>query len=108
MRALIPAPPPTEIATLSLHDALPIYGVELVDLQDASDLGEEAFEEAEVASGDAFDRGDGLGVGEVFGVESAAEALPVAGQGEQRSEGHPSELQSRFALVCRLLLDKKK
>ena len=59
-------------------------GVELVDLQDASDLGEEAFEEAEVASGDAFDRGDGLGVGEVFGVESAAEALPVAGQDEQQ------------------------
>ena len=44
-------------------------GVELVDLQDASDLGEEAFEDAEVTAGDAFDRGDGLRVGEVFGVE---------------------------------------
>ena len=59
-------------------------GVELVDLQDASDLGEEALEEAEVASGDAFDRGDRLGVGEVFGVEGAAEALLVAGQDEQQ------------------------
>lgn len=43
-----------------------------------------SIEEAEVASGDAFDRGDGLGVGEVFGVEGAAEALPVAGQDEQQ------------------------
>src|SRR5437868_7663936 len=31
-------------------------------------------------------------------------ALPV----EQRSEEHTSELQSRFDLVCRLLLEKKK
>ena len=29
-------------------------GVELVDLQDASDLGEEAFEEAEVAPGETL------------------------------------------------------
>src|SRR5699024_11880478 len=28
--------------------------------------------------------------------------------GEQRSEEHTSELQSRFDLVCRLLLEKKK
>ncbi|WP_233542673.1 MFS transporter [Kocuria tytonis] len=41
--------------------------VELVDLQDASDLGEDAFEEAEGALGDAFDRDDGLGIGEALG-----------------------------------------
>src|SRR5207249_7390704 len=29
-------------------------------------------------------------------------------QGEDRSEEHTSELQSRFDLVCRLLLEKKK
>src|SRR5207249_8150750 len=31
-----------------------------------------------------------------------------AGAGEMRSEEHTSELQSRFDLVCRLLLEKKK
>src|SRR5699024_12729905 len=30
------------------------------------------------------------------------------GPGHQRSEEHTSELQSRFDLVCRLLLEKKK
>src|SRR3712207_6897127 len=35
--------------------------------------------------------------------------LPIAdGHGEQRSEEHTSELQSRQYLVCRLLLEKKK
>src|SRR2546429_6197526 len=31
-----------------------------------------------------------------------------AGKGEDRSEEHTSELQSRLHLVCRLLLEKKK
>lgn len=58
-------------------------GVELVDLEDPVDLGEEPFEQAEVASGDAFDGGDCLGVGEVVRVESSAEALPVAVEDEE-------------------------
>ena len=57
-------------------------GVQLVDLEDAVDLREEPFEEAEVAAGDAFDGGDGLGVGEVVRVESPAESLPVAVEDE--------------------------
>src|SRR5438067_8303484 len=32
----------------------------------------------------------------------------VTGPGDVRSEEHTSELQSRFDLVCRLLLEKKK
>lgn len=56
-------------------------GVELVDLEYRCDLGEEAFEEAEVAAGDPFDRGEG--VGEVVGVEGAAQAFPVAVEDEQ-------------------------
>jgi hypothetical protein len=39
-------------------------------LRDSGDLGEESFEESEVAAGDAFDGGDGLGVGEVVGSQS--------------------------------------
>src|SRR5437868_10931561 len=35
-------------------------------------------------------------------------ALPDIPAGDRRSEEHTSELQSRFDLVCRLLLEKKK
>src|SRR5690606_39439348 len=46
-------------------------------------------------------------VGGVDAVGNAAGALR-AYIGEQRSEEHTSELQSRENLVCRLLLEKKK
>src|SRR2546428_1445768 len=71
----------TEIYTLSLHDALPIY-----DDQDRR--------ARRAHPPRAFDR----------------EACRRAG-GElkpERSEEHTSELQSRSDLVCRLLLEKKK
>src|SRR5690606_41163848 len=68
----------TEIYTLSLHDALPIYVV-------LEDVG--AFEGAQQRHGN-----DGGG----------------DGGREGRSEEHTSELQSRENLVCRLLLEKKK
>src|SRR5271167_5247109 len=60
----------TEIYTLSLHDALPIYH----------------------ESG-------------IFLTPTVLDGLPST---SQRSEEHTSELQSRFDLVCRLLLEKKK
>src|SRR5699024_9756432 len=41
------------------------------------------------------------GGGDVFAAQSIGNLL------EQRSEEHTSELQSRFDLVCRLLLEKK-
>src|SRR5438105_8412105 len=53
----------------------------------------------------------------VFTTDNGAEAIsfpdggvtPFKGQkGEDRSEEHTSELQSRVDLVCRLLLEKKK
>src|SRR3712207_8713707 len=34
--------------------------------------------------------------------------VPTRSRGQQRSEEHTSELQSRQYIVCRLLLDKKK
>src|SRR3712207_9536955 len=70
----------TEIYTLSLHDALPIW--RLVDGHRAARLGG-GVEEVLPRLQHAFDRG---------GV---------------RSEEHTSELQSRQYLVCRLLLEKK-
>lgn len=58
-------------------------GLQLVDFENAVDLGRESFEESEVAAGDAFDGGDGLSVGEVVGVQGAAQMLPVAGEDEE-------------------------
>src|SRR3989442_10908068 len=74
----------TEIYTLSLHDALPIY----------HRLAPERLE-----LGDAVREFDDVVV---------AVAREVGIVREQRSEEHTSELQSRPHLVCRLLLEKKK
>src|SRR5699024_11993034 len=76
------APPTTHIYPLSLHDALPI------------------FRESRMAEA-------------LQGVHRAALKLsflgsyPSADGRTVRSEEHTSELQSRFDLVCRLLLEKK-
>src|SRR3712207_8040445 len=82
---------PTEIYTLSLHDALPIVpdGCSLLTVADA--------DPATGLSGPAAFAWCAHGV---FSVAVTA----VAG----RSEEHTSELQSRQYLVCRLLLEKKK
>src|SRR5436305_9385244 len=83
------APPPTELYTLSLHDALPIFSraVRGCDSQKVPPT-------------------------------TASAAIPAAARPSQagrcrtgaapRSEEHTSELQSRPHLVCRLLLEKKK
>src|SRR5438067_11036932 len=70
----------TEIYTLSLHDALPIL--------DVGAVGDAVVGDAPV---ELVERHPQLEPGEV-----------------RRSEEHTSELQSRFDLVCRLLLEKKK
>src|SRR5262245_65571724 len=71
----------TEIYTLSLHDALPIFL--LVELAPISDP---ALVPSTIA--------------QVLGVRDLG--------GRPRSEEHTSELQSLRHLVCRLLLEKKK
>src|SRR5699024_12840537 len=98
----------TAISTLSLHDALPICGAAelpgpLLRPVGAGEAGAGAAERGRRAGGPggagphpAAQRG-GLG-----GPGRAAQAPGV------RSEEHTSELQSRFDLVCRLLLEKKK
>src|SRR5207249_10735187 len=81
----------TNVYTLSLHDALPIFGV----MAELLGVGEVILEQAHapVLQGG----GDLVVTGAVGQVDSA-----------RRSEEHTSELQSRFDLVCRLLLEKKK
>src|SRR4051794_41490517 len=71
---------PTEIYTLSLHDALPISRVDLHDLGRDREAQELLLDPALVR---------------------------VVVQ-DGRSEEHTSELQSPVHLVCRLLLEKKK
>src|SRR5438876_6850717 len=73
----------TEIYTLSLHDALPIYRSAIVTASVDGTLG-------------------------VATHASPARAALKASSAEMRSEEHTSELQSPVHLVCRLLLEKKK
>src|SRR2546422_7208646 len=77
----------TEIYTLSLHDALPIYHRRAVQ-QIVIGVVHRDFD---------GDRPCAIAV-------SCRERVQVA----DRSEEHTSELQSRLHLVCRLLLEKKK
>src|SRR5690242_21519995 len=84
------APATTEIYTLSLHDALPIYKLE------------GAVVVVEPATGNVLAMVGGR-ASDTHGFNRAFDARrPV------RSEEHTSELQSHVNLVCRLLLEKKK
>src|SRR5439155_21144640 len=90
-------PPPTELYTLSLHDALPISRSAPV-LRAALPAGRLPPL-----------RRPGVVLPihiriPAFGIDRHAGDLPRTG----RSEEHTSELQSRGHLVCRLLLEKKK
>src|SRR3712207_8041572 len=80
----------TEIYTLSLHDALPIWDT-LEPVMDARMVGAGRRHGQESRAQSGRD------------VQSPRTAPLDAG----RSEEHTSELQSRQYLVCRLLLEKK-
>src|SRR5688572_31568774 len=80
---------PTEIYTLSLHDALPIS----LDCPNNRYVNDEKICQALV------------GMWSKIGVTVKLNAIPFA---NFRSEEHTSELQSQSNLVCRLLLEKKK
>src|SRR3712207_8199814 len=88
----------TEIYTLSLHDALPIF-----------------LHQAPVVQHPLLGRWDVLLVEEgAKGEDQVNELVNLRHEPHepiprvQRSEEHTSELQSRQYLVCRLLLEKKK
>src|SRR5439155_24729915 len=81
---------PTEIYTLSLHDALPILNED-----DAVGL-------ALLRVGGCAEKTD------VQARRARDERKNAEPERELRSEEHTSELQSRGHLVCRLLLEKKK
>src|SRR5438067_9238007 len=79
----------TEIYTLSLHDALPISKLSTM-LPEANHTGKSVPAPPPV------------GWGRMYNPSPSIPSQLV------RSEEHTSELQSRFDLVCRLLLEKKK
>src|SRR3712207_8286678 len=87
----------TEIYTLSLHDALPIYGLR---------EGHGGLARIELPEGPRPSQGGGL---RRHPRRTHALDRPLrADEPRPRSEEHTSELQSRQYLVCRLLLEKKK
>src|SRR3712207_7121733 len=91
----------TEIYTLSLHDALPIWAV----------LRDERAPQKGRRSGLAtvsHAAQTGVGPAHYLVVVSARIRAPQSSSRSHRSEEHTSELQSRQYLVCRLLLEKKK
>src|SRR5699024_12455477 len=78
---------PTEIYTLSLHDALPIFISEAPMVKKRPRRPNFPYE---------------------FKIALVEQSLqPGTCVAQIRSEEHTSELQSRFDLVCRLLLEKK-
>src|SRR3712207_8649900 len=84
----------TEIYTLSLHDALPIfYGY------DFADDPRQAVEWVNLRT---------TGIGPIRRPDVVELEPGEGGADRSRSEEHTSELQSRQYLVCRLLLEKKK
>src|SRR5947209_16165166 len=86
------APASTEVTTLSLHDALPIYRL--------------ALEALDHRRQPVVRRVD-VRIVDLIRVASEDD-LRVLADNPYRSEEHTSELQSRQYLVCRLLLEKKK
>src|SRR5690606_41857968 len=84
-----------EIYTLSLHDALPIFGLE--------SSGNVLGVLSDVLKLETSAEGERL----LFGVPYLQFAKTEIDYRWYRSEEHTSELQSRENLVCRLLLEKK-
>src|SRR5699024_11927179 len=101
-------PASSAIYALSLHDALPILLESLLTAKLVDDITDtrsnktrESWAQgaANIVSGFLGGMGGCAVVGQTM--------MNVRASGARRSEEHTSELQSRFDLVCRLLLEKK-
>src|SRR5207247_8945460 len=94
---ILDAPPPSQIYTLSLHDALPISSGSFKDNGMTA-----AFTHARMVDARRAACASTGNTSASLAVFCSATGLMRA-----RSEEHTSELQSRVDLVCRLLLEKK-
>src|SRR5207248_11424347 len=92
------ATPPTEIYTLSLHDALPILNPAVGGMPPSESMN---ISIANAASGCRKLR-------PLKSFSSSPTTSRRRMRTMTRSEEHTSELQSPYDLVCRLLLEKKK
>src|SRR5439155_22540666 len=101
-------PAPTDIYTLSLHDALPIspplsppfsHTTPLYCERDGRDSGTPAIQSTHITECQALTLGSGTT------LKVPLQRVARAQKESLRSEEHTSELQSRGHLVCRLLLE---
>src|SRR5690349_23939090 len=92
---------PTDIYTLSLHDALPIS-------RPSSSAGRPDRGPPPGPLEDEPGAAEARWHGRARPTTAPAGAVDPPGPSTARSEEHTSELQSRRDLVCRLLLEKKK
>src|SRR5207249_8687624 len=100
--------PSTEFSTLSLHDALPILVALLTTFFVIGNLWLTIVLLTLIAAGTYASKGPFWALSsEWLGPTVAAAGLAQINALGNRSEEHTSELQSRFDLVCRLLLEKK-
>src|SRR3712207_8896353 len=92
----------TEIYTLSLHDALPILvvGAEKMTAAPGVLIGD-------ILLNASYRKEEGDTEGGFAGIFGQIAQRYFQHYGDQSSEEHTSELQSRQYLVCRLLLEKK-
>src|SRR5205814_6351142 len=99
------ASPPSEIYTLSLHDALPIFH----QARHADDGRADDPVRRHGLDGAVGEPGQSVCVDRARGYARiwAGRLLRRLSEGPSRSEEHTSELQSLRHLVCRLLLEKK-
>src|SRR5699024_12404568 len=95
-------PPTPPSYPLSLHDALPILNLHPISILDRASQGTEYSTRAANA---AYCVADEDGEAAYTFIDLLFRNQPAEAT---RSEEHTSELQSRFDLVCRLLLEKKK
>src|SRR5699024_12567234 len=99
---------PTLISSLSLHDALPIYPIFVSPSNHKYDT--QDYDYIDPHFGKIVNDG-GAPVGEKDTDNHNASKYKLRTTNlenlEARSEEHTSELQSRFDIVCRLLLEKK-
>src|SRR5699024_12272981 len=99
-----PTPSTTAPSTLSLHDALPIFSPYILD-NSILDAAASKFITRGIASAVMV---LAMHWAEEFRNNNAAHStMTLEAAVNHRSEEHTSELQSRFDLVCRLLLEKK-
>src|SRR5699024_12388862 len=103
-----PPPAPAFLSTPSLHDALPIFRGKILMIGGLKEkllaAARAGIKRVLIPKENAKDLEEIPDV-----IKDSLEIVPVSTIDEvfERSEEHTSELQSRFDLVCRLLLEKK-